>query len=712
MAKDTVTFGGSDHYPPFHFFDDQGDVTGFDIDIFKEAASQLAWNIEFRLDNWATIQQALLAGDVDVVPMFVSEERNQDYLFSYPINIEYHLLFGLTGTTSYNGIESLSGFRIAAENGAFATQEIARQNRQIIIVDASSEAAALDMVQAGEADLALLPSAIGWYGIQAAGHDNMAAISPPILPATYAFAVNPERPELVSDINSVIIQMQRNNTIATLRQQWLVPESETSIRDALQTAMWIVLPLVLIAILTIWSLLKSRGQLHKATLTAVHRGNLLRETREKAIRLYNHDSITGFPNRRKFTKHIRQKLAQTSKPQRSIAVAILGLHNLDTIRDAINDDAGEELVRQFAKVLNQSVSSYTAYLGDGQFAFVLEDINSRIDALSQVQSIIPAISQNLIVAGMTVHVRVSGGLATYPEDGTTDAQLIQQARLALSNAKKSGSQLLLFSDSMKPDPQKIQLMSDLEVVLAKNQLQWALQPQYWVNEKRVSSHEMLVRWHHPGYGWVSPGDFVVWAEQIGNVSAITDAAIKHVCTLMDQSSALSTKLCLSINLSANDLTNTALVERIVENAGDNINQLTVEITETALIQEIERVQRNVDYLKKAGVKLALDDYGTGYSSLEYLKAFNFNEIKIDRMFINDITSIERNLQLTRASIELGHNLGAKVVAEGVENQETADILIDMGCDILQGYHIGRPEIPASLADYLQTAGSFRMAQRT
>jgi EAL domain-containing protein (putative c-di-GMP-specific phosphodiesterase class I) len=203
---------------------------------------------------------------------------------------------------------------------------------------------------------------------------------------------------------------------------------------------------------------------------------------------------------------------------------------------------------------------------------------------------------------------------------------------------------------------------------------------------------------------LAPDDFVVWAEQMGNVSEITRAGIAYACRVL----SASAEHCVSLNLSANDLADTAMVELIIASAGADLNKLTLEITETALMHDVDRVQQNVNLLKRAGAKLSLDDYGTGYSSLEYLKAFSFDEIKIDRMFVNDMTRIDRNLKLTRASIELGHNLGARVVAEGVEDQETADRLIEMGCDILQGYFIGRPQIPDSVADYLHTADSFRI----
>lgn len=705
LADSTVTFGGSVHYPPFHQFDEQGTPVGFDIDVFREIALQSEWDTAVQLGNWETIQLALAAGEIDIVPMFVSAERSERFLFSDPINIEYHLLFGLADGVSFSDVDSLSGYRVAAENGAYAISEIARQNEDIIIVSTATEPAALDAVLSGEADVALLPSAVGWHSINAQQLDNIVALSPPILPVTYAFAINPARPELLSAVNIAILQMQRDNTLDLIRQRWLAPEPQTGLQEALQTAVWIVLPLVLIAVLTLIGLFQSRKKLLKATVAARQSGQLLRETRKKALKLSNEDSLTGLPNRRRFTSRLERRLARS--PDKRQAVAVLALHNLETIQHVIDDDAGDELIRQFAGIVKSSVPHHTGYLGSGQFALLLENVNNVDDAREQVQSLVPTISQDLDVAGMTIHVQVSGGLALFPDHAQSETQLIQRSKIAMSNALRSGARLMVYSDSMKTDPQKLQLMSDLKIALAGKKLQWAMQPQYDVNEQRVMGSEILVRWHHPDYGWVSPGDFVVWAEQMGTVSDITHAAIRHACGLMSSVHAHSQCFALSVNLSANDLANERVAEQIIESAGANAQHLTLEITETALMRDVEAVKRSVELLKQAGITLSLDDYGTGYSSLEYLKAFNFDELKIDRMFISDIAQIDRNLKLTKASIELGHNLGARVVAEGVEDRECADILIDMGCDILQGYYIGKPVVPTDIDEYMTSLGRFR-----
>lgn len=464
--------------------------------------------------------------------------------------------------------------------------------------------------------------------------------------------------------------------------------------------LWAVILLLALALLAIVALWVFRSELMSTRLALISRDKLLRNSARRVRRLYNNDVLTGLPNRTRFRNYLDRWLAKSLKNDGHQAVGILVLHNLETIQDIIDDDAGDELVRQFADILSEDVPFYLGYVGPGIFAFLLEDIYDRKTAFAVMQEIIKTVSKDLIVAELHTCIQVSGGLAISPGDADTATALIQKAKLAMTNARKSGAQLLLFNQSMAPDLHKLQLISDLKSTLSAHGLKWALQPQYDVRSKKVIGAELLVRWQHPVYGWVPPTDFVVWAEQTGIVRHITDAAMEQACLILRHMKDRHINIQLSANLSSNDLSDDIVVKNIVDLTAGCADLLTLEITETALMKDMAAVIRNVETLRAAGIKLSLDDYGTGYSSLEYLQAFSFDEIKIDRMFIHELTHIERNLRLTQASIELGHSLGATVVAEGVEDSESADILIEMGCDVLQGYHIGRPVVVSDFDAYL------------
>jgi diguanylate cyclase (GGDEF)-like protein len=469
--------------------------------------------------------------------------------------------------------------------------------------------------------------------------------------------------------------------------------------------MFFMTVLAALALVGLWAF-RSELLTTKRALTSSH--TALRDSVRRARRLHNNDVLTGLPNRTRFRNHLSQKLSSTQTEERHLAVGILTLHNLETIQDVIDDDAGDELICRFTDILNDEISLYMGYVGPGLFAFLLEDISSRKTAFTLMQEIIKSISKDLTVAGLDIRIQVSGGLAIYPGDADSATGLIQKAKLATTNARKTGAQILLFNNSMAPDLLKMQLISDLKTTLAEQRLTWALQPQFDTASQRMIGSELLVRWHHPEYGWVPPNEFVVWAEQTGIISQITEAAVAQACLILQHMKNHAGSLQLSLNLSANDLADTHMVDHIIAQVGDCATLLTLEITETALMKDMDAVMRNMERLRTAGIKLSLDDYGTGYSSLEYLQAFSFDQIKIDKMFIKDLTLIDRNLKLTQASIELGHSLGAIVVAEGVEDKESADLLIAMGCDVLQGYYIGRPRVVSDFQAYLDDHQKVRL----
>ncbi|MFO7553112.1 MAG: EAL domain-containing protein [Haliea sp.] len=703
-----VKFGGSHHYPPFHYYAQDGQPSGFDVAVFQQVADAAGWATRYKLGDWSEIQNELKEGLVDIVPMFVSDGRKEKYFFSNPINVEYHLLFGPLGLSSHNDLTSLAGRRIAAEIGAFATAELQRLDQDIEIISAKSERDALLMVTHGEADYALLPSQIGRRILTGEELEGIAILSPPVLPATYAFAINPKRPELVAQVNSAIEQMQRSGQLYSLSNQWLLPNgAETSIGSS-QFGKWFVLALAVLCGLMFAGFWYYRVQFGRIQGALLSRDSLVRDATRKIKNLYNTDTLTGLPNRKRFIRHVAVSLAQSVGQNGNVAVGIVTLHNLDTIQDILDDSAGDRLVREFSALVETRTDLHPAYLGQGLFGFLFTSISDRNDAFRKMQNLITTLSQDLSVRGILVHTQLSGGMAIYPVDAESASDLFQRAKLAVNNARKSGAQLLFFTSSMQPDPQKLQLISDLKMSIAAGELSWALQPQYSVSARKVIGAEMLIRWKHPEYGWVPPCDFIVWAEQNGFIQDITEAAVANASKLMSQFKSLNRDCRISVNLSANDLASDAMVDRIIASTREYWSSLTLEITETALMRDVQHVAKNVERLKQAGVHISLDDYGTGYSSLEYLQAFHFDEIKIDRMFVKDIARVERNRKLAQVSIDLGHQLGAIVVAEGVEDNESANMLIDMGCDVLQGYFIGKPVIVDDLEDYLPVVDAIRL----
>ncbi|MDO9475641.1 MAG: EAL domain-containing protein [Pseudohongiella sp.] len=686
QTDSTVIFGGSGYYPPFHFYNDAGQVDGFDVNIFSRLAQISGWSMGFRLDDWQSVQQDLQTGDVDIVPMFVSEERQALYLFSNPLHLEYHLLFGPANSPSYDSISALTTERVAAEGGAYATNELLKTNPGITIVDADSEAAALDLVDRGHADLALLPSEIGRYNLRTRRLDHLAALSPPLLPVAYAFAINPARPELVSQVNAGIEQMQRRGELEQLLNQWLHTPAFDAQERALLILRWTMPLLLALAAATFLVIKFYRIRLEEMQLLLHGKDNHFPVRTTSETKRIVH-SLTGLPERKDIQQQLDYEVTVAKHRRSTCGFTVIGLINLDALQDAFDEEAGDDMVKALAVLIPDDWRARGAYIGPGLFGFTLDDAEH---AEQRISSLMITLSQSVLIRDMNIHPRLCAGLALYPEHANTAQELIHKAKMAMNQAKRIGNNLLVYSADIKPDPRRIPVISDLRQALAQHQIQWALQPQYKVSEKRIVGAELLARWNHHKHGWLPPGDFIVWAEEAGMISQVTDMVINETASLF-QTMPSHDDFYFSINLSAFDLGNDTLIEALIHKiSGKYAGHLTVEVTETALMLDKKAALRNIDRLKSANFRVALDDYGTGYASLEYLQSFNFDEIKIDRRFINNIATVARDRKLTQASIELGHQLGSTVVAEGVENEQTAAMLIDMGCDLLQGYHIGHP----------------------
>ena len=221
----SIVFGGSGYYPPFHFSDPSGTATGYDVEVFR-ASVPPEWSLQFSFGDWDLVQAQLATGEIDVVPMFVSPERQALYLFSDAINIEYHLLFGRPDSPGHRSLATIGGYCVAMEGGAYAREQLRSLAPDAQVVDAASEADALHMVVSGAADLALLPATIARYTIEQEQLEGLQIVSPLLLPVTYAFAVSPVRPDLLRTLNEGILALQRSGELQLLRERWLEPGAD------------------------------------------------------------------------------------------------------------------------------------------------------------------------------------------------------------------------------------------------------------------------------------------------------------------------------------------------------------------------------------------------------------------------------------------------------------------------------------------------------
>jgi diguanylate cyclase (GGDEF)-like protein len=421
--------------------------------------------------------------------------------------------------------------------------------------------------------------------------------------------------------------------------------------------------------------------------------------------LASYDSLTGLPNRALLHERLEQAL---SEGQRS-ALYLLNVHRFEEINNTLSYRNGNRLLQQIAKRLSGTFAdrAVVAHLGADEFAVLLRDVPATAPVLSGAADIINSLKPTFYLDGLPITLHSNIGIALVP-DGAADADsLLSRADMAQRAARRSGQDYLVYPDRVVPySPERLALLGELRDAIEQDRLVLHYQPKIDFKAGRTVGVEALLRWPHPNRGWISPDQFIPFAEKAGLVHTLTlwvlRAAVKQARRWHDAGIDIG----IAVNVSARDLEDESFPEYIAElcTAAQIPNSaLTLELTEWDLMLDPANAETAIQRLSAIGVRLAIDDFGTGYSGLSYLQKLPVNEIKIDRSFVAGLISERRSIAIVRSVIDLGRNLDLVVVAEGVENQPTWDSLADLGCDMGQGYHICRPLESDALTRWLSNS---------
>jgi diguanylate cyclase (GGDEF)-like protein len=412
------------------------------------------------------------------------------------------------------------------------------------------------------------------------------------------------------------------------------------------------------------------------------------------------DDLTGVGNRRSLFEHGAQRLrdADADAGER-VALMLIDLDDFKEVNDALGHQAGDELLREMARRLAARVAptDLLVRLGGDEFALVMTLARGE-DARPGADRVLERLAQPLVIEGTRVRVDASAGISESDASASTISELLRRADVAMYAAKKNSSARVQLYDPQLDEANhaRIEMITDLDAALANHEFLLHYQPKIRVGTGATIGAEGLVRWQHPTRGLLYPDAFLTLVEQSGLMSAMTRMVLEAAVTQLAAWRASDLQISVAVNLSASDLLDEQLAERIVALLAEHdvpIGALQVEITESVLMTDPERARTMLEKLRRMGLRIAVDDYGTGYCALAYLRDLPIDELKIDRTFITDVTADPRSAAIVRSTIELAHALELEVVAEGVENQSALDLLADFGCDFAQGYHFSRP-LPA------------------
>jgi diguanylate cyclase (GGDEF)-like protein/PAS domain S-box-containing protein len=433
------------------------------------------------------------------------------------------------------------------------------------------------------------------------------------------------------------------------------------------------------------------------------------KTAEEQIRqLAFYDPLTGLPNRRLLLERLQHAIDMRVRDGRLVALMILDLDNFKPVNDSLGHLAGDELLQQVAKRLTERLRNVDmiARLGGDEFTVLLENINHADDAAHVAENIISDLNKVFQLSiDHKVHIGVSIGISLCNQDSSTPQLLIDHADAALYKAKDNGRNCFAyFSEELTIAARKrIELETRLRLGIERKELRVFYQPQIDIASNKIFGVEALVRWQSPNEGLIFPDFFIPLAEETGLIVEIGAWVLAETCRQGQQwLEAGFPPLRLAVNVSPYQFQRSdmvSLVKSVLKETGFSAKQLELELTETCLIANHNQTRLVLNALRDIGVHLALDDFGTGYSSLAYLKDFPITTLKIDKRFIDDIPYKQDNTAITATIIAMGHILGFKVLAEGVENLEQLAFLREKSCDSYQGYLKSKP-LPAQELELL------------
>ena len=421
-----------------------------------------------------------------------------------------------------------------------------------------------------------------------------------------------------------------------------------------------------------------------------------RQAEEKLEYQASHDALTGLANRALLRKHVERMVARRQGNREiQFAFLIIDLDRFKEINDTLGHWYGDRVLQCLCPRLNACVrrTDTVARLGGDEFSIILDGATAQ-EALLVVEKLKSSIAAPILVGEHSLSVGASIGIALYPAHGEDWDTLLQHADIAMYEAKRARCGHAVYSDNQSSDQvEQLKLTSELRLALEGNELELHYQPKLDLETRKVCGVEALIRWHHPRKGPLSANRIIELAEIGGLMKALGCWVFATAASQTVDWNRMGIDLEVAINLTPRTFNDPEFVDRVIERirqANSHRLRVALEITESAMISDPEQSRIIIDRLHEVGVKISIDDFGTGYSSLAYLKELPVDEVKIDQSFVQSMADNSRDSCIVRTIIELGHNLGLRVVGEGVEHRSVLELLRGLGCDVAQGYYLSHP----------------------
>ena len=689
-----------------------GKHRGMSADYLTHFAEKLG--VQFELiptRTWTESLQFAKERRCDILPMVSNRQERRDYLSFTAAYVEPVLALATKESAwFYSNFTEIGEQRIGIVRGYSPSDLIREKHPDIELVEVESIQQGLEMVHQGKI-LGLLDSLHNLsYHIQRYYYGELKISGKFEYNWNVSLGVRNDVPLLVSIFNKLIAHIP-----ASVHQQisnnWIAVRYEEAVSYDLLWKVLSAFALILIILgMRFRQMVRYRNEISFKNKELAQINLQLEKQTEAARHMAFHDLLTGLPNRSQLLENLDHAIQLAQRQESRLAVLFLDLDRFKYINDSLGHHIGDELLKEVAqRVKSRLRSSDTLVrLGGDEFVILLESLEDNNTPAKVAQNILDTLQEPMDVAGFHLNISASIGIAFYPEDADNIHSLIKYADNAMYQAKELGrNRFRYYTRALSEETEKrLATESALREAMQLNQFHMVFQPIINLRTMEVSHAEALIRWQHPELGFVSPEYFIPIAEENGLINEIGIWVVRQACqaykSWMAQGLALKS---VAINVSSvqfkkGNLTRT--IQSILAEEGLDASAIEIEITERYLMDQTEHTIKHLDALKRAGHLISVDDFGVGYSSMSYMKRLPLDIIKIDRSFVNDIADDENDRQISLAIISLSHNLGYRVIAEGVENEAQLAFLQHSGCDFAQGYFFSRP---VAGADFVQVAAA-------
>lgn len=699
LEPTTIKYVGSEYYPPLEWLDEEKNPQGFIADVQHAMANLTGDSIETQLLPWDEALSKVLNGQADAVALIPSDERSHDFDFTQPFHYVSHGIFIHKNGKEFNSLSDMEGHKVAAVKGAFALDNLKRFDYDFEIVIVESELECLELVAIRKVD-ACVEVIVTSRALADSHHLKVKLSGTPFWPQPYALGVKKGNTELLRRLKSQLAQIVIDGTYREVYEKW---QDELEWRpqkfwDSFKHLSWLIagfLALILVAFL--WN--------RVLRVTVAKKTKQLNDELQNSLTLQevisfnaNHDSVSNLLNRQAFFEFVDKEITDNQGLSKRLVIIAIRIINVDSIVTAFGYETAQDMVLEFSNKLREYQEATCAHFGNGIFAV---SIKGKKKALSLIEDL----REHLTSTENVVDPNTIFGLSVY--DCSVNpmlpkaSELVRRAMTALVHAHKKRVAVYEYDASVEPDSRNLKLLDEFHKNGCKDFV-LHYQPQLDLEKNLVTHAEALIRWNHPVYGLVPPYQFIPLLEESGDINQVTRWVIKQAIAFIRDNPEQTSGINISVNITTRDLVDPYFLSFVTETVANfDARQLTFEVTESGLIEEIEQARQAMFELESLGITFAVDDFGTGYSSLSYLNEFSVKEVKLDRSFVSKICSNERALKIVNSTISLAHELNLDVVAEGVEDRDTLELLKQLGCDRAQGYLLARP---APQENAIQTLG--------